>query len=43
MGMKKRAAQLDAILEAAGVLKKEAQEITHKKLDAAQPTIGDQM
>ena len=43
MGMSKRAARLMALADAAGVLKKEAQEITHKKLDASQPTIGNEM
>jgi hypothetical protein len=43
MGISKRAAHLMALADAAGVLKKEAQEITHKQLDAAQPAIGDQM
>lgn len=44
MGMRKRAARLMALAEAAGVLNKEAtQEITHKKLDASQPTIGNEM
>lgn len=44
MGMSKRAARLMALAEAAGVLNKEAtQEITHKKLDASQPTIGNEM
>ena len=43
MGLNKKAAHLMALAESAGVLKKEAQEITHKKLDAAQPAIGDQM
>ena len=43
MGMSKRAARLMALADAAGVLNKEAQEITHKKLDASQPTIGNEM
>ena len=43
MGMKERRAYLEELVKKAGVITKEAQEITHKKLDAAQPAIGDQM
>ena len=38
-----RATRILAAMESAGVLCKEAQEIKHKKLDAAQPAIGDDM
>lgn len=41
--MSEKQAELYGILKSAGYLAKEAQEITHKKLDAAQPAIGDKM
>ena len=41
--MNEKQAELYGILKSAGYLAKQAQEITHKKLDAAQPAIGDKM
>lgn len=41
--MKKKASYLTELLASHGILNKEAQQITHKSLDAAQPTIGDKM
>lgn len=41
--MKKKANHLRELLESHGILNKEAQEITHKSLDASQPTIGNKM
>lgn len=41
--MSEKQAELYGILKSAGYLAKQAQEITHKDLDAAQPAIGDKM
>lgn len=41
--MKKKAKYLQDLLESNGILNKQAQEITHKNLDASQPTIGNKM
>lgn len=39
----KKASYLKDLLASHGILNKEAQEITHKSLDASQPTIGNKM